>query len=321
MNYFVASPPQSWAAANLEFDTFMLQFTALEGVAIEENYSVRDRITAFRKIYYNSQTASPTYGETPLGGGSWNLLIPGAHSTPLPSGWSSAKWRGAVQFLRSHQAIPIHGTCVDIGHLFAGADAGQYPDAVNLAGGLVRMRSNQEAATFVGDLGSVVVEYIYGNPAPFADIAKMRSPLLETYYDGDKGRIGAADMAGNADSYAIHFDRAKTLTQTLLEYYTAPSDGAGRRYRTFAQKIGLGTLDSGRFSGDTPDWRRELQEQVFNAALAYAAATGRRGDVVLLLANPAPDILGLTPRQAYWNVARWVVDLFVIRIAQFASQD
>lgn len=321
MNYFVASPPQSRASANLEFDTFMLQFTALEGVAIEENYSVRDRITAFRKIYYDSQTDARTDAGATFGGGLWNVLIPEARSTPLPSGWSSAKWRGAVQFLRNHQAIPIHGTGVDIGHLFAGADAGQYPDAVSLAGGLVRMRSNQEAATFVGDLGSVVVEYIYGNPAPFADVAQMRSPLLETYYDGDKGRIGKADMAGNADSYAIHFDRAQTLTQTLLEYYTAPSDGAGRRYRTFAQKIGLGTPDGSRFSGDTPDWRRELHEQVFNAALAYAAATGRRGDVVLILANPTPDILGLTPRQAYWNVARWVVDLFVSRMARFASRE
>jgi hypothetical protein len=173
MNQLVASPPQLLASANMEFDTFMLQFTALESVAIEENYSVRDRITAFRKIYYNSESAAQTYAGATLG----------------------------------------------------------------------------------------------------------------------------------------------------MDYYSPPSGDSRHRHGTFAEKIGLGTLGDDRFSGDTPQWRRELQEQIFNAALAYAAATGRRGDVVLILADPGPDFSGLTPRQAYWNVARWVADLFVTRMAGFVGRE
>jgi hypothetical protein len=57
-----------------------------------------------------------------------------------------------------------------------------------------------------------------------------------------------------------------------------------------------------------------MAEPAFNAALAYAAASGRRGDVLLVLQNPGPGIFAPSFWEAYWNVSGWVLDLFTARI-------
>lgn len=274
---------------------------ALENSAIKNGYSRKQCITAFRKIYYDSAKPEKKYAGATIGGGAWNLLIPGASGTPFPPNWQ--KMNKEITQMKNRKVRTFGGKKVDLGHVFAGLDAANYPTKVSLAAGLVSMRSNQEAVTFIGDLGSVVVEYIkgYGKSVSFHSIAKERHKELEAYYDGAKGFISKEDMAGNADAYAISFNHKETLCQALVRYYTS---SYASRYSVFAKKIGL---EDGK-------QRKALQGEIFNAALAYAAATGHRSDVLLVLKDPGPGLLAPTFWEMYWNVSGWVLDIFVARI-------
>lgn len=271
----------------------------LEQAAIKDGYSLKQRITAFRKLYYDSSKPTKTYAGAVIAGGAWNLLIPGAANTKAPPSWQ--KLGTDVVQIKANQVVTIGGAKVDIGHLFAGLDAANHPTSVTL-GGIVKMRSNQEAATFVGDLGSVVVEYLYGQgKTSFYDVARKRSKKLEEFYDGKQGRISKEDMAGNADSYLVTFKAGETLCDALKRYY---GSAYKTRYAGFADKIGLKDAAT----------KKRLHEEVFNAALAYAAATGRRGDVLLVLKDPGPGLLAPTFWEAYWNISGWVVYIFAQRI-------
>jgi hypothetical protein len=318
----VYGPPVS-SGAGSGFDLFLLQFEALESAAIADGYGFNERITAFRKVFYDSASAAKTYAGATVGGGVWNILIPGAAGTALPPSWSNPTLKGSVDYLKANQVLTINGKQVDIGHMLAGADAAAHPTNVSLAGGMVKMRSNVEASTFIGDLGSVVGEYIHGSTASFRDTAMERSPLLESYYDRDPKHAMASseDMAGNADAYALSFNSSKSLTANLRDYYAATAGGARKRFTTFASKIGLGTLSGSKFSGDTAVWRSAITDEVFNAALAYAAGKGWRGDVINVFNDPGPGIFTPTFWEMYMNNSEWVVDIFVNRIVSEASKE
>jgi len=315
----VYGPPVATGAGN-DFDMFLLQFIALENAAIQEGYGFTDLLTAFRKLYYDSASAAKTYAGAVVGGGVWNILIPGAAGTKLPTSWTGSLV-GAADYLRQHQVLNIAGKSVDIGHLLAGADAAKHPTSLSLAGGAVRMRSNQEAATFVGDLGSVVTEYIHGSTASFRDTAMVRTPALDGYYDGAKAMASAEDMAGNADSYALSLDASKRLSQNLRDYYAATSGGVNKRFTGFATAVGLGALKGTVFSCDTQTWRDAMVDQVFNSALAYAAGKGWKADVVNVFADPGPGIFTPTFWEMYFNISGWVVDIFVNRMVKEVAKE
>jgi hypothetical protein len=319
----VATAPQKPVAssAGAGFDQFLLQFDALEQAAIAEGFGFSARITAFRKLYYDSKSAAKTYAGAVVGGGVWNILIPGAAGTNLPQSWSTPALQGAADYLRKNQVLSIGGQSVDIGHLLAGADASQHPASIALGGGTINLRSNVEATTFIGDLGSVVTEYIHGSTASFRDVAMERSKLLETYYDGAKGMASAADMSGNADAFSLSFDPSKKLTESFRAFYTATTGGAKKRFTTFITRIGLGTLKGTTFTGDTKAWRTAMTEEVFNSALAYAAGKGWRGDVINVLNDPGPGFTTPTFWEMYWNNSEWVVDIFVARMAQEVAKE
>jgi hypothetical protein len=311
----VAGPPAPTGAGN-DFDAFLLQFTALETAALAEGYAFNSLITAFRKLFYDSASAVKTYAGSAVSGGVWNILIPSAAGTGLPASWTTGSLVGAADYLRKHQVLNIAGNQVDIGHMLAGVDAAKHPASISLAAGAITLRSNQEAATFVGDLGSVVTEYIHGSTASFRDTAMVRSAALDGYYDGAHAMAGAEDMAGNADSYALTLDPSKSLSRNLKDYYAAASGGANKRYTRFAAAIGLGALLAGtRFAGDTEAWRRAMTDQVFNAALAYAAGKGWKSDVVNVFSDPGPGIFAPTVWEEYFNISGWVVEIFVSRVA------
>ncbi len=315
----VYGPPVATGAGS-DFDNYLLQFQALESAAIADGYGFNDRITTFRKLYYDSASAAKTYAGANVGGGVWNILIPGAAATTLPPSWSGPV-KGSANYLRAHQVVTINGKQVDIGHMLAGADAAAHPTSISLAAGMVKLRSNVEATTFIGDLGSVVTEYIQASTASFRDTAMVRSPLLDSYYDGAHAMASAEDMAGNADAYALTFDSSKTLTENLRAYYAATAGGARKRFTTFASKIGLGTLTGSSFSGDTASWRDAIKEEVFNSALAYAAGKGWRGDVINVFNDPRPGLVVPTFWEMYMNNSEWVVDIFVKRMVAEVSKE
>ncbi|HVV50658.1 MAG TPA: DUF4157 domain-containing protein, partial [Polyangia bacterium] len=305
--------PAQKTQAGSDFDEFILQANALEGAAQAEGFSQTDTITAFRKIFYPSGAPAKTYMGATVGGGAFGLIIPGAAGTPLPHAWSTPGLDGAVQYLRAHQVLTIAGKQVDIGHFLTGADAAQHPTPLSLGGGMLKFRSNQELATFVGDLGSVVTEYFHGSTTSFRDTAMVRSSALDTFYD----RFASpSDMAGNADAYAMTIDPAKSFTQNLLDYYAgAGAASAQKRFTRFAAAIGLGAPAGRTFAGDTPAWRSAMQNEVFNAALAYAAANNHKDDVGLVFKDPGPGIFVPTYWEAFTNISGWVVDIFLSRLA------
>ncbi len=299
-----------------EFNAYMVHFKALEDLAIADGYSVVDRVTAFRKLYYDSAQGARQYAGAIIGGGVWNVLIPGAASIVQPPSWGSAQTDR--DYLNQRQVLSIGGPKVDIGHVLAGADAADHPTAIKLAGGLVQMRSNVEATTYVGDLGSVVTEYIHASTASFLDTARnLQSQLLDTTYDQF---ASPEDMAGDADASAMIFTPSTSLYDTISAYYRQGA-GAVRRYSTQANQIGLGALSGNRFVGDTSTWRAAMTGEVFNAALAYAAGKGWKGDVVNVLQNPGPGIVAPTFWEMYFNVSGWVIDAFVNRMVSNAGKE
>jgi hypothetical protein len=313
--------PALASGAGIDFDSYLLQFSALEEAAIADGYGFTDRVTAFRKLYYDSPSSAKTYAGAVVGGGVWNILIPGAAGTKLPASWSTSALSGSVAYLRKHQVLPIGGKPVDIGHMLAGADAARHPAAISLAAGMIKLRSNVEATTFIGDLGSVVAEYIHGSKASFRDTAMVRSSLLDSYYDGSHAMASAEDMAGNADAYSLALDSSKTLTENLKAYYAATTGGMKKRFTGFATAIGLGTLSGPGFSGDTAAWRKTMTQEVFSSALAYAAGKGWKTDVVNVFDKPGPGIVAPTFWEMYWNNSEWVVDIFVNRMKRDVAKE
>jgi hypothetical protein len=318
-------------ARSLGFAGFIDRLDELERLATADGYSLTQRVTAFRKVFYGAfhpcgvpaKAGGSPYPGVPRGG--WDLLIPGAAATPLPPSWTTTAGAEKVTALCNRSWQLINGVHVHVGHVFTGLDARNYPTRVTLSAlglPLIRMRSNLEAATFTGDLGSVVVEYLRGSKRSFRDTAMELDPALlaATYNEHARG-----DMAGNADAHLVRLDPSRTVVQNLLDYYTAPVGGWRRRWQGFVVSIGLGSFAPvspmmpepyrsrivGTFSGLTEQWRSDMRGEIMQAALAYAAAKGRRGDVVLVLKDPGPGFATPTFWEMYWNASGWVLDEFL----------
>lgn len=309
------------------FDDFLQRVDELERLAIADGYAFTQRVTAFRKVFYDSAGSRSSYPGAPSGG-VWNVLIPGAAATTMPPSWGTATAAAKVRELQARKVLLVNGVSVDMGHVLTGLDARGHPTTVSLSllgFPLVHMRSNLEATTFTGDLGSVVGQYIRSSKRSFRDTAMELQPRLldDTYKESADG-----DMAGNADAHLIALDPSRTLVENLRDYYRAASGGWRRRWQAFAMTIGLGSFTPasavmgaywqsvliGTFSGSTERWRADMQGEVMNAALAYAAAKGHRGDVVNVLSDPGPGIVRTTFWEMYWNVSGWVLDEFLRKL-------
>ena len=329
-------------AAAAEFHNFIDRLDELEGMALADGYNLTQRVTAFRKVFYGSfnpcgvpvKAGGSPYPGVP-GGGAWDILIPGAVATPLPPSWTATAGAEKVTALCKSSWQVINGVPVHVGHVFTGLDARNYPTRITLSVlgfPLVQMRSNLEAATFTGDLGSVVVEYVHGSNRSARDTAMDLDPaLLAATYNKDAG----SDMTGNADAHLVVLNPSRTIVQNLCAYYTAPVGGWRRRWQGFVVTIGLGSFTPvpptmpepyrsqivGTFSGLTEQWRSEMQSEIMEAALAYAAAKGHRGDVVAALADPKPGLFTITFWEIYWKVSGWVLDEFLHRLKRAVAAE
>jgi hypothetical protein len=155
--------------------------------------------------------------------------------------------------------------------------------------------------------------------------------LLAATYNKDAG----PDMTGNADAHLVGLNLSRTIVQNLCDYYTAPVGGWRRRWQGFVVTIGLGSFTPvpptmpepyrsqivGTFSGLTEQWRSEMQGEIMEAALAYAAAKGHRSDVVAALADPKPGLFTITFWEIYWKVSGWVLDEFLLRLKRAVAAE
>ncbi len=290
----------------MSLTTYLQHVQLLETAARRNGYDTRRVITSIRKLYYDSGPGARDYAGATFGGGTWNILIPGATSTRPPPSWASLT--ASTQYLIDHNVLSIGGKDVDMGHLFCGLDATNYPSRISLAG-VVNMRSNKEAVTFVGDLGSVVVEYLHRAPGSFHDVARTRNdaaltPIFDQY-------IGPADIAGDVDAYALPAPSSTTVHAALHSYYV--QGGFRLRHSRFLAAVQLGVQTV--FDA--------LKGEVFNGGLAYAAANGHRADIVNVQSKPGPglrfevfdfDFGAPTFWEAYYNISGWVLEMFHARL-------
>lgn len=286
------------------------EFRRLETLADSDNYELDRKITAFRKIYYDKG-----YTNTLI----WDQLIAGAKDVTYPPTWGDMV--AEQRDMGGRKVMTLNGQPVDISHVFAGADARNHLAAVELL--LCHLRSNVEASTWVGDLGSVVVEYIHNTNAK--NFAGERTADLENFFDRDprRAKFDLGDQISDIDGVLIDFAAAGSVVGGLEAYYA--ENGPWRQ----------------RWSRFLPIFERAksgLRDAVFNAAVAYAMAH-YRADLNQLFASVQPPssndpyspidfsnisihldlpIIGridiYTLREQYWNNCQWVIDIFEERI-------
>ncbi len=286
----------------------MYHLHVLEQAAINDGWGFNQRLMAFRKIYYD--------------GMAWDIIIPaGENVADRPPSWqNNPNAQASLAWMRQNQnkEIQINGVPVDIHHVFAGLDARQNPSNVDAV--FANLSRNVEAATYVGDLGSVVGEYFVeaGDDISFAQFAN--------HYNQSIGRrawtnFGEADINSDVDAYAINLNTSLTLHQNLYNYYNVASQGQGytKRFTNFARRTGL--IDgANKLIQARVD---ELRNSVFIACQMYLAGEGYRnyrndnaeGPHAMWFQHSFDTTPGNSwiPsfRYAFNNVVRWVVDLFV----------
>jgi hypothetical protein len=282
-----------------QLETYCRQIEAMERV---ESNATR-LVTYIRKIYYES--------------GGWDIIIPRARNIDMPASMrNNPDVALAIRYLSENQELSVDGRFVDIGHFFTGLDARNYQQRLELGPSIwgttipvVQLRDNREVATWVEDLGSVVVEYLSGTPCParprghslsFYDITRTQhTDILRDYYNNWSG---ATDMRGNIDGLIFPFDGNQRLSQQFRSYFITNTDPRRQRFVRFRQQINMSNSDS---------WKRPVNNEVFNGAIAYAGGTGRRLDVINIFRDPGPGIIVPTFWEAYSNVSDWVVNMFV----------
>ncbi|ADO76115.1 LysM peptidoglycan-binding domain-containing protein [Stigmatella aurantiaca] len=305
----VIIPDKSPSRQDTPFGDYLEQLFALEEAAIRQQYSFLDRITAFRLIRYPN-TPVRQYGGTTLGGGPWPLIIPGAAQVQMPSSWRESPHRERVQFLRDHSNPVIHGAKVDMGHVFAGLDARLRPSRLRLTlTGIpaIEMRSNHEAATYVGDLGSVVAHYGPSAARTLWKKAKVPDLVLQKAYSD---WASEEDMLGNIDSYCLPLAPAKTVTQNLLDYYLDPVQGVRKRFSTFLETVRL----------TQPETRQALDREMFQAALLVLAGDKLMGELYLLF-QPSGSMVQVPKTLLYAEAIQWTLEHFTEWCQQRARKE
>lgn len=304
-----AIEPPARPSLGTDFESYLTTIGALEASARADGYNTTQVITAIRKIYYDSSVAKE-YGGTTVGGGAWGILIPDA-DTGIPPSWKTTANKAILKSLKATQVRQVAGKSVDIGHLFAGMDAVNHPTDISVAYGIaVNMRSNVEATTWSGDLGSVIGEYIIneGKNKTMHDITNNRDNTLLNQYFNDN--FSDADMAGDFDAYNIQMDSRLSVTENLRKYYEdRQGRAASKRYTNFAQMVGY--LNNGSFDDK---FKTTVVNEAFEATMAYVAGKGHKGDVLLVKSDPGAPLVGDNHWELYYNVTRWCADLFLERI-------
>jgi len=288
--------PTSLPGVGADFDRLISNLFDLEKAAIKDGYGFEQRLSAFRKIFYNS--------------GGWDVIIPGAASAKLPASWSGGALHQALKDVKALKTLDIQGKPTDISHLFAGLDAGNHPvkplDLRFWKIPVAKISSGKAQATYAGDLGSVCYEYqkARGN-VPFAKAAKnLDSAVMKkvfTQYASD------ADMGGNADAFALALDKSVTVVQNLFDYYTAPAGGGIhlRWYHLIRAIVGGRSVSAAL---------TELKDDVFSAAEAYAVGLKNDKLYILNLKTQGPGIVVPTFWDFAMNSAAWTIEEFLDRV-------
>lgn len=281
----LALPPQALATGlGIDFGQFMVNFRELE-FWMDKGWSHKDRITAFRKIWYNNDR--------------FNEVIKGTDGLRFPPMWGTLKNKSrAWDYLEDHPEITISGKNVDIGHLFAGTDAANHFEAsldfkqLNFQLSSLLQVSNKEFANFIGDLGSTVEAYVAEDPTLLNDVRKAKSANeadLRVFYDGAQGKTSPGDLAGDADVFVFPWSSSITLAENMENYYHELAKGNFKRFTSFAVLIGLGQLRADNTFENEAAQKPTLKVKI--AAAARALGAKRAFDPRTAIVQPRTDVI------------------------------
>lgn len=260
----VILPPPKMEEA---YEDYMQALESLEQAAISDGYSLTHCITSFRKLYYDNP--------------GFDVILKHGIGIPLPPSWAAM---GEVGVLRSNKVIPINGKQTDMGHLFPGLDADTNLYEIPGVG------LNKNAATYVGDLGSVVGEFLMREvflrrTYTESQILGTFPPEIDAYYDGDKHNLDLQDFNGDIDSFMLKIIPSFKLAQNMRNYYEGTSSQHGQhgtKFTNFARMLGLGNIKIrnlssyqiiGGFEKITAFPLAQLAAEVAANARAYVLAT------------------------------------------------
>ena len=283
-------------------ETYCLQISLIEMAAgrIGISLSAQDLITYIRKLYYF--------------GNLWDAIIPRARTINMPAALSNdPDVQSAIEYMRNHQVLPIDGRSVDIGHVFAGLDTRYYiernfdlsvtiDETLGIRIPTLNFSDNFSLATWVADLGSIVVNY--------HNRTLSRAREYSEYYDN---WMPPKDMRSDADSYI--FDpfpiRSGRLSEHFSDFYLGTSSPRLQRFENFRQAI----------NSDDSQWRQQTVDDVIDAAIGFAAMgdQGRHSHDVAsylldFLSFPLGPSAGIGTRETYRSLSEQVVDSFVRQI-------
>jgi hypothetical protein len=188
---------------------------------------------------------------------------------------------GATRIYHAQEVQLADGKDCDLGHVYAGLDAINNPNAVTLRiAGLpvddfpIRICRNCDATTWVGDLGSVLAEWFFkqfhpdrGSSSPLS--IKEANAVIHELAPG-------CDMLGNIDAFVIFDSYLKVcrpvgpkVSEVLRQYYLQNNEYRSHRYSIFAKTIGLQWDRSKKDFSNTDAWMNYYEDEIKNAAAMY----------------------------------------------------
>ena len=297
------NPPVQWFLNRIREEEKSLQLLGIQ--------NRKDQLTNLRKLYYHSPAFDKHLIKTTERNSKRKIVniqverenysrsVPTAVGMPytiddlisVPS-----DEQGTYHELRKDplwsQEITIDSISVcDIGHVLCGMDAANYPSNVRFPFPFrfIKINSNLDAITWVGDLGSIVSENYYLEKIQ----KKMTNPAQLQQLVNDYS--AAADNLGNVHSFFLGQlfaqDKEERHCSDLLEDFFCGKDITSdslRRYSFvhFANSIGLEW--QGQHFKNEAAVKRKYAKEVGNAAAMYLAVAARRKGVKnLLLAFPS----------------------------------
>ncbi|MCC6997673.1 MAG: hypothetical protein IT370_23850 [Deltaproteobacteria bacterium] len=288
-----ATKPRTYGAGP-DLDRFLSNLRKLEDAAASDGYTFSQRVSALRKIFYD--------------GPGWDRIIASAAATRPPPSWAASPQLRAVRAeLDAAKPVAIGGGAVDLGHVLAGLDARLHRGEVDISRmglSLTRIADNHAAATYAGDLGSVVSHFIETSRLPVGR-------LLEGWPPGLESAVGESasgeDLRGDIDSYLIALDQEAGLVVSVGRYYAAARQL--RRWSSFARLQGLDGGAPGTVIARTSVISRDVLGMA--VALTGRRSRGRALEFFAGISVGVPDESGLVVWKAYHHISQQVARYFV----------
>lgn len=280
-----------------EFDEYLTAIGVLELSQLEQGQEHDVAVSAIRKLNLDNEARSGSSAQL-----NWDDVIPGAEGVTLPESWGDVDaQKRSMDTVKRLTDIKVKQDPLNVPVLLAGLDARNHPGSVRSGALRVEIRSNMQFSTFLHGISTGVYEYFLTHKA--GEGRMDAEGILLSYIEA----FPAGALVASADAYAMEYDRNRSLSWNLLNYYGDRGGAIKRRFVNFSRELGLGEWKEGVFSGDTARLREGLIEQAVNGAMKILEGNNGGQEAGDIIAGGAND-----SRYAdYQFVAGQMVDQFI----------